>query len=352
MNQLFTPVQIGRATLNNRLVMAPMTRSRADEQGVPSALVAYYYAQRAGAGLIISEGTFPSPMGKGYTRTPGLHNAAQVVAWQRVTQAVHDKGSKIFLQLMHVGRISHTSLLPNGAAPVAPSAVQAKGQVYTDQGPLDFSVPRALELAEIVGVVDEYRQATRLALQAGFDGVELHNASGYLPEQFLSSSTNQRTDAYGGSLAGRARFTLEVLAALCAEAGNDRVGIKLSPEMNFNDISDAHPVETYSYLVDQIKPLKLAYLHVATFKTEPDYHALLRPRFDGAYLIGGGLDAMRAKQLLADGKADAVVFGSLFLANPDLPERFKRAAPLNTPDRNTFYSGGAQGYTDYPVLDR
>lgn len=352
MSSLFTPVQIGRYTLNNRIVMAPMTRSRADDQGVPSTSAEDYYAQRSGAGLIISEGAFPSPWGKGYPRTPGMHNAAQVVAWQRVTQAVHAKGSKIFLQLMHVGRISHTSLLPNGAAPVAPSAVQAKGQVFTDQGAQDFSMPRALELAEIATVVGEYRQATRLALQAGFDGVELHNGSGYLPEQFLSSSTNQRTDAYGASVAGRARFTLDVLAALCAEAGSDRVGIKLSPEMTFNDINDAHPVETYAYLVDQMKPLKLAYLHVATFKPEPDYHALLRPRFHGAYLIGGGLDAMRAEQLLADGKADAAVFGSLFLANPDLPERFKRGATLNTPDRKTYYSGGTQGYTDYPVLDQ
>lgn len=349
MNALFTPVRVGRYTLNNRLAMAPMTRSRADDDGVPSDLVATYYGQRAGAGLIITEGVYPSAMGKGYVRTPGIHTAEQVEAWKAVTAAAHAGGARIFMQLMHSGRISHPSMLPGGALPVAPSAIQPKGQAWTENGLQDFVTPRELTRAEIAGVVEEYRQATRLALAAGFDGVELHAASGYLPEQFLSSGSNQREDEYGGSVENRTRFVLEVLAAMAAEAGGDRVGIKISPEMNFNDIHDAAPEETYTYLVKQLRELKLAYLHVALFGASTDYHALLRPHFEGAYLIGGGLDQTSAEALVASGRADATVFGTAFLANPDLPERF-RGAPLNVPDKATFYTPGAQGYTDYPVL--
>lgn len=350
MTKLFTPVQIGRLTLPNRLVMAPMTRSRADDAGVPSNLVVSYYAQRAGAGLIITEGVYPNALGKGYVRTPGIETDAQVAAWQEVTEAVHARGGRIFMQLMHCGRISHPSLLPAGTQPVAPSAIKPAGQAWTGAGMEEFVTPRALDLTEIAGIVEDYRQATRRALAAGFDGVELHAASGYLPEQFLSSGSNQRTDAYGGSLANRTRFVLEVLAAMVAEGGGDRVGIKISPEMGFNDIVDATPQETYSYLVEQLRELKLAYLHVALFGTSTDYHALLRPRFDGAYLIGGGLDQPRAEALIADGQADATVFGTAFLANPDLPERLRHGAVLNAPDKNTFYSPGANGYTDYPAL--
>ena len=244
MSQLFTPVQIGRYTLPNRLVMAPMTRSRSDDDGVPSDLVVTYYAQRAGAGLIISEGVFPSAMGKGYVRTPGIATDAQVAVWKKVTEAVHAKGGRIFMQVMHCGRISHPSLLPNEAQPVAPSAIKPAGQTWTGSGMQAFVTPRALSLDEIAGVIDDYRMATRRALEAGFDGVELHAASGYLPEQFLSSASNQRQDQYGGSVENRARFVLEVLAAMVAEAGGDRVGIKISPEMNFNDIVDANPQET------------------------------------------------------------------------------------------------------------
>lgn len=350
MTKLFTPVQIGRLTLPNRLVMAPMTRSRADDAGVPSNLVVSYYAQRASAGLIITEGVYPNALGKGYVRTPGIETDAQVAAWQEVTEAVHALGGRIFMQLMHCGRISHPSLLPAGTQPVAPSAIKPAGQAWTGAGMEEFVTPRALDLTEIAGVVEDYRQATRRALAAGFDGVELHAASGYLPEQFLSSGSNQRTDAYGGSVAKRARFVLEVLAAMVAEGGGDRVGIKISPEMGFNDIVDATPQETYGYLVEQLRELKLAYLHVALFGTSTDYHALLRPRFDGAYLIGGGLDQPRAEALIADGQADATVFGAAFLANPDLPERLRHGAALNAPDKNTFYSPGANGYTDYPAL--
>ena len=350
MSQLFTSVQIGRFTLPNRLVMAPMTRSRADDNGVPSDLVTTYYAQRASAGLIISEGVFPSAMGKGYVYTPGIETEAQVAAWKKVTKAVHARGGRIFMQLMHSGRISHPSLL-NGATPVAPSAIKPEGQAWTPAGQVDFVTPRELSLAEITGVIDTYRQATRRALQAGFDGVELHAASGYLPEQFLSSGSNQRQDQYGGSVEGRARFVLEVLDAMAAEAGADRVGIKISPEMNYNSITDAAPQETYAYLVDQLRGRGLAYLHVALFGAKFDYHALLRPRFEGAYLIGGGLTQDSAENLLSEGEADATVFGSAFLANPDLPERFRIGATLNVADCNTFFAPPtAKGYIDYPAL--
>ena len=350
MHSLFSQVQIGRLTLPNRMVMAPMTRSRSDDAGVPSELVATYYAQRASAGLIISEGVFPGAMGKGYVRTPGIETAEQVAAWKRVTEAVHARGGRIFMQLMHCGRISHPSLLPDGALPQAPSAIKPAGQTWTATGLQDFITPHALTVVEIAAVIEGYRQAARLAVEAGFDGVELHAASGYLPEQFLSTSSNQRTDEYGGSVENRARFVLEVLNAIATEIGSDRVGIKLSPEMNFNDIVDANPQETYTWLVEQLRGLNLAYLHVALFGASVDYHALLRPLFDGSYLIGGGLDQNAAQSLLTKGQADAVVFGNAFLANPDLPERFRTGAELNVPDKDTFYAPGAQGYIDYPAM--
>ena len=350
MSPLFTSVRIGRHTLPNRLVMAPMTRSRADDAGVPGDLVATYYAQRADAGLIITEGVYPTAMGKGYVRTPGIETDAQVAAWKRVTDEVHARGGHIFMQLMHCGRVSHPSLLPGDALPVAPSAIKPAGQTWTASGQQDFVTPRALSVAEIADVVAGYRSATRRALAAGFDGVELHAASGYLPEQFLSSGSNQRQDEYGGSVAKRARFALEVVAAMVAEASSDRVGIKISPEMNYNDMSDALPQETYSYLVEQLKALNLAYLHVALFGTKVDYQALLQPRFGGAYLAGGGLDQASAEAMLESGRANATVFGSAFLANPDLPGRIRQGAALNAPDRATFFTPGEQGYTDYPTL--
>ena len=350
MSPLFTPVRVGRYTLSNRMVMAPMTRSRAGDDGVPSELAITYYSQRASAGLIITECAYVSPMGKGYVRTPGIGTDAQVAAWKKITEAVHAQGGRIFMQLWHTGRISHPALLPEGAVPVAPSAIKPAGQSWTPSGLQDFVTPRALSVDEIAGIVADFRIATRRALEAGFDGVELHAASGYLPEQFLTSGTNQRQDQYGGFVANRARFVLEVLAAMVAEAGGDRVGVKIAPEMHFNDSVDANPQETYTYLVEQLRGLNLAYLHVALFGAKFDYHARLRPRFNGAYLIGGGLDQKSAEAAVADGRADATVFGSAFLANPDLPERFRRGAPLNTPDPDTFYSPGAQGYTDYPFL--
>jgi len=349
MNRLLSPVRIGRYVAPNRLVMAPMTRSRADDHGVPGDITATYYAQRASAGLIITEGVFPTAGGKGYVRTPGIETDAQVAGWIRVVEAVHARGGRIFMQVMHCGRISHPSLL-DGAIPVAPSAIRPEGQAWTPVGQADYVTPRELSLDEIAGVIDSYRQAARRAIEAGFDGIELHGASGYLPEQFLASGSNQRQDKYGGSVEGRARFVLDVLQAMVAEAGADRVGIKIAPEMNFNSITDARPEETFPYLVEQLRGLGLAYLHVALFGAKTDYHALLRPRFEGAYLIGGGLTRESAEEALANGKADAAVFGSAFLANPDLPERFRLGAALNAPDQKSFYSRGPKGYIDYPAL--
>jgi N-ethylmaleimide reductase len=350
MSQLLTPVRIGRYLLPNRVVMAPMMRRRADDAGFPHGIVATYYAQRSTAGLIITEGVYPSAMGKGYMRTAGIVDDAQGAAWKRITDAVHANGGRIFMQLMHVGRISHPAFLPNREQPVSASAVRPAGQSRTPEGLQDYVTPAALSAAGITGVVNEFRLATRRALAAGCDGVELHGASGYLPEQFLSSGTNQRRDAFGGSVANRARFVVDVLTAMAAEGGGDRVGLKIAPENNSNDVYDATPVETYTYLVDQLRGLNLAYLYVAQSGNGVDYHDLLRPRFDGAYFIGRGLTQETAEAAIAKGRADAAVFGSAFIANPDLPERFLRRGPLNTPDKATYYTSGAEGLIDYPSL--
>lgn len=351
MNKLLSPVRIGHLVAPNRVLMAPMTRSRASEDGVVGDMTVTYYAQRASAGLIITEGVFPSAGGKGYVYTPGIETDAQVDGWKKVTEAVHARGGRIFMQLMHCGRVSHPSLL-NGDTPVAPSAIRPEGQAWTPVGQVDFVTPRELTLEEIADIVDDYRQATRRAIAAGFDGVELHAASGYLPEQFLSSGSNQRTDLYGGSVENRSRFILDVVDAMAAEAGADRVGIKISPEMNYNSITDAAPEETYTHLVGQLREWGLAYLHVALFGTPAvDYHAVLRPLFKGTYLIGSGLTQETAEKLLQENKADAAVFGAPFLANPDLPERFRVGSDLNAPDRNTFFAPPtAKGYIDYPTL--
>lgn len=347
---LFEPLQAGHIRLANRIVMAPMTRSRADDQGVPGELMSTYYAQRASAGLIITEGAFPSPMGKGYVRTPGLHTDEQVAAWRQVTDAVHVAGGRIVVQLMHVGRISLPEFLPGGATPVAPSAIAPQGSAYTDAGMKPWGVPRALTGSEIRAVVEEYRAATQRAVLAGFDGVELHAASGYLPEQFLSSGANVRTDRYGGSIANRARFILELLEAMTSVRGGGYVGMKIAPEMGFNDIEDATPVETYTHLVRETAAFHLAYLHVAQTRPGTNYHALLPPLFGGAYFAGAGMTPPRAQSLLKAGEADGVVFGELFIANPDLPARIAAGVSLATADRSTFYSGGPRGYIDYPAL--
>ena len=348
---IFTPLVAGQLALPNRIVMAPMARRRSSDSGVVSELAPLYYSQRASAGLLITEGTAPSPQGHGSLRMPAIYSAEHVEAWRRVTDAVHAAGGRILAQLMHSGRVAHSSRLPGGALPVAPSAVKPSGQVVTPSGMAEYELPRELELSEIPAVVAEYAHATRYALEAGFDGVELHAASGFLPMQFLCSGTNHRSDAYGGSAERRARFAIEALEAMTFVAGVGRVGIKLSPEFKHNDAIDANPVETYSTVVSMLNSVKPAYLHVAASPgASADYHALLRPLFRGVYFAGGGLNRDSANALIASGAADAAVFGELFLANPDLPARFARGAALNAVDRDTVYTPGAKGYTDYPAL--
>lgn len=356
MSHLFTPTRLGKIELANRMVMAPMTRSRADNNGVVGNATATYYAQRASAGMIITEGVFPTADGKGYTRTPGIVTPEQVAGWKAVAKAVHGAGGRITMQLMHTGRISHPDLQVDGALPVAPSAIRPAGQAWTDGGMKDFVTPRELSVAEIKQIIQGHSQATRKALDAGFDGVELHGASGYLPNQFLASGSNQRNDLYGGSAENRARFILDVLDAMIAEAGPGRIGLKLSPEFDFNDVRDENPVETYGYLVDKLPAKEMAYLNVTLLHfAEPkaDYHALLKPKFMGNYIVGGQLTKESAENLLVQGKAEAVVFGTAYIANPDLVERFRHDAPLSQPNPATIYAAGpsgiAEGYIDYPV---
>jgi len=350
MPTLFDSLKLGPHTLKNRVIMAPMTRSRADAKGVLPSYAASYYGQRAGAGLIITEGTQPSDEGQGYARTPGIYTPAQIDAWRRVTDAVHAQGGRIFVQLMHVGRIAHPLNRLTDAAPVAPSAIQAAGTMYTDQaGMQPYPMPRALATEEIPGVIEQYITAAHAAFAAGFDGVEFHNGSGYLPNQFLESSTNQRTDRYGGSVENRARFSLEALDALAKVRGPEYVGVRLTPEMGFNDLRDDTPEATYSAFVKQLSGRGLAYLHVGNFNPQRDYHALLRPLYDGVYIAGVGFDAARADLFLREQKADAIAFGSSFIANPDLPERMRQGLPLSKADQATFYTPGEKGYTDYPT---
>ncbi len=354
---LSTPLQLGPYTLSNRLVMAPLTRCRAQRDGVPTPIMAEYYGQRASAGLILSEATPVSPMGVGYPLIPGIWNDAQIAGWRPITRAVHDKGGRIFMQLWHVGRISHPSLLPDGATPVAPSAIAPRGEAGTYEGYKPFVTPRALALEELPGIVAEYRQGAENALAAGFDGVEVHAANGYLLDQFLRDGSNKRTDAYGGSVDNRARLLLEVLDAVCSVCGADRVGVRLSPVQPFNDMYDSNPEATFSRVVELLTPLKLAYLHVTELgRDRPD---LAGPYFDvkklrriwqGVYMANHGYDKASANAALAAGEADLIAFGALYIANPDLAERFAQDAPLNAPDPETFYMGGARGYTDYPAM--
>ncbi|KRB93801.1 alkene reductase [Noviherbaspirillum sp. Root189] len=360
---LLSPVKAGSIILNNRAIMAPLTRSRAGQPGdVPTDLNVEYYAQRAGAGLIVSEGTQVSPQGQGYAWTPGIYSDAQEASWKKVTAAVHAKGGRIAAQLWHVGRISHTLLQPGGAAPVAPSAIIAANSkcfvVQPDGTPANVptSQPRALATSEIPGIVDQYRQAAARAGRAGFDFVEIHGANGYLPHQFLSTNTNHRTDQYGGPVENRARFLLEVVDAAVAELGADRVGVRLSPHFIGHDIADEQADESTLYLAKEFSRRGIAYLHIA----EPDwvggpelsdeFRRQIRSGFTGLLIFCGGYTADEAEALIANGIGDAVGFGRPFLANPDLVERFRRGAELNAPDKSTFYGGGARGYTDYPTL--
>jgi N-ethylmaleimide reductase len=347
---LFTPATIGNLSLRNRIVMAPMTRCRADDRHAPTNINALYYAQRAGAGLIITEGTAPDRMGQGYLRMPGIYTPEQVAGWRAVTAAVHEQGSAIFQQLMHVGRVSHPSFL-DGRAPVAPSAIAVTdGQVHTAAGPQSFVTPRALETDEVAEVIATYGRATRLAADAEFDGVELHATSGYLPAQFLLPTINQRTDAWGGTLERRARFLLEVVDAMASVRGPKRVGLRIGPAFTFNDAHDPNPQATWDHVLAELAQRGLGYLHLINVPADWDVFGFVRKRWPGMLIANGGYDRSRAEADLASGRADLISFGKPFLANPDLPERLHHDAPLNVPDFKYFYGGDAKGYTDYPAL--
>ncbi|MGX1975640.1 alkene reductase [Streptomyces kronopolitis] len=354
MTTAFDPITLGAGNLANRLVMAPMTRSRAYGPGAePTELMATYYAQRAGAGLIVTEGIQPSVVGQGYPDTPGLHSAGQVRAWRTVTDAVHHEGGAIFAQLMHTGRIGHPSLLPDGLEPVGPSAVTAKGQVFTHEGPKEYVTPKELTEAEIRQTIADFAAAARNAIEAGFDGVELHGANGYLIHQFLAPNSNLRTDAWGGDTEGRMRFAVEVVTAVTEAIGSDRVGLRLSPGNPFNDMSEDNLGEVYGALLERLAGLDLAYLHLME-GPDRDLTAHLRKVWPGTFILNPfthpdptGPDALR---LIEDGSADMIAFGSLFLANPDLPRRLASGGPFNAADKATFYGGDHRGYTDYPAL--
>ena len=367
MTHLFDPVQAGSLQLANRIVMAPLTRNRAPG-ALPTPLMVTYYTQRASAGLIVTEATAISHQGQGYVDVPGIWSDEQVQAWKAVTDSVHAAGGEIVVQLWHVGRVSHVDLQPGGQPPVAPSAIVAKTKtlLIRDGAPtfVETSAPRALRLDELPGIVADYRHAARCAMLAGFDGVEVHGANGYLLDQFLRSGSNHRSDAYGGAIENRARLLMEVMQAITQEIGADRVGLRLSPVTPSNDASDPAPQPLFEYVVRQLAPLGLAYLHVIEGATggARDHHqgdapfdyAALRAAYrdaggNGAWMVNNGLDAASAEQSLRGG-ADLVAFGRLFIANPDLPRRLRKGAPLNTPDRSTFYGGNEKGYTDYPAL--
>lgn len=359
MSAMFTPFAIGPQTLAHRVVMAPLTRMRAGPGEVPTALMATYYAQRATpGGLLISEATPVSPRGFGYAHTPGIFTRAQAAGWRAVTSAVHARGGRIFLQLWHVGRQSHPDLQPGGALPVAPSAIGAVGEAFTDTGPKPYPVPRALELDEIAGVVAEYRQGAALALAAGFDGVEVHGANGYLPDQFLHSGSNTRNDQYGGGIENRARFLLEVVEAVCAVWGGGRVGVRLSPSGAYGSMHDSDPAATFGHVARALNAHGLAYLHVVEPRIRgndmvdagaaPVATRELRRVFTGPIITAGGYDRDSAEAVLAEGSADLVAFGRHFISNPDLVERLRLGLALGAYDRSTFYGGDWRGYTDYP----
>jgi N-ethylmaleimide reductase len=349
---LFSPIRLGELSLPNRIIMAPLTRSRAAAGNVPSPLAATYYRQRASAGLIISEATQICPEGQGYPNTPGIHSEAQIAGWRAVTDAVHEAGGRIVLQLWHVGRISHAAYQPGGAAPVAPSAIAARGEVFTPSGMVPLPTPRALETEEIAPLVAQYATAAKKAREAGFDGVEVHGANGYLLDQFLRDGTNHREDAYGGSIENRARLLLEVVDAVSRAWAPGRVGVRLSPVNPFNDIADSTPQATFNFVAHELSKRALAYLHVIQLGdgTPFDFSAL-RAAFGGHYIAAGGFDRGSALSAIEEGAADAIAFGKLFIANPDLPRRLQQNAPLSAWDESTFYGGNERGYTDYPALD-
>lgn len=353
---LFSPAQLGAIALKNRMVMAPLTRNRAGEDGVPQDLNVTYYAQRASAGLIITEATPISAMAHGYPALPGIYTDAQVAGWKKVTDAVHAKGGKIVLQLWHVGRISHPSLLPNGALPVAPSAIKPAGQAFTYQGLVDYVEPRALELSELPNIIADYAHATKCAIASGFDGVEVHAANGYLLDQFLRNGSNKRTDNYGSSIENRARLLLEVIKAVVDVAGSDKVGVRISPVNPFNDMQDSNPQALFNYVAEQLNQFNLAYLHAIEGgihgggEAEAFDFKQMRQLFKGAYMANLAYDKARGNAAIASGHADVIAYGVPFIANPDLVERYRTDAPLNEADNATFYGGTEKGYTDYPIL--
>ncbi|MFP4075888.1 MAG: alkene reductase [Halochromatium sp.] len=362
MTPLFDPIQVGDLELPNRIVMAPLTRNRAVAGLKPGALQVEYYRQRASAGLIISEATQISPMGQGYLDTPGIYDSAQVAAWKQVTDAVHAVGGRIFVQLWHVGRISHSSLLPDAAAPVSSTDRRPNVQTFAAEGFVDVSAPRALRDEEIPALIEDYRHAARCAREAGFDGVEVHAANNYLLEQFLRDSVNDRTGPYGGSIFNRARLVVEIMQAIAAEIGAGRTGIRISPMTTFNDTArDSDPQALFEHLVARLDPLGLAYVHVIQGETggprypddaeRPFDYAALKACFDGPWMLNNGYGPEDAPQALAAGEADLIAFGRPFISNPDLVRRLREGAPLTPPNPDTFYGGGAEGYTDYPTLD-
>jgi 2,4-dienoyl-CoA reductase-like NADH-dependent reductase (Old Yellow Enzyme family) len=349
MTTIFDPITLGDLQLANRIVMAPLTRCRADEGRVPNAMMAEYYVQRASAGLIISEATSVTPMGVGYPDTPGIWSAAQVRGWSNITKAVHAAGGKIVLQLWHVGRVSHPSYL-NGEAPVAPSAVKPAGHVSLVRPLAEYPTPRALELEEIADIVDAYRNGAENAKAAGFDGVEIHGANGYLLDQFLQSKTNQRTDAYGGSLENRARLMLEVTDAVVEVWGAGRVGMHLAPRADAHDMGDDNLTETFSYVASELGKRGIAFICAREREADDSIGPILKKAFGGAFIANEKFTKDSANAWLQEGKADAVAFGVPFIANPDLPARLAADAPLNAPVPETFYGKGAEGYLDYPTL--
>ncbi|MFF1736299.1 MULTISPECIES: alkene reductase [unclassified Streptomyces] len=353
MTTAFDPIDLSGVQLANRIAMAPMTRSRAGEGGTATDLTAEYYAQRASAGLIITEGIQPSAAGQGYAWTPGLHSDEQIASWRKVTDAVHAKGGRIYAQIMHAGRISHPVLLPEGQTPVAPSPVAPAGQGFTHEGMKDFVTPRALTGDEIRATIADYAIAARNAIEAGFDGVELHGANGYLIHQFLAPNTNLRDDEWGGSAENRIRFAVEVVKAVAAEIGAERTGLRISPGNAYNSIEESDPAPTYTALVTEIEPLGLSYLHVLESSDIRELTLALRKQFSGTFVINVLSDGPTGHgdlSAIEDGIADIITFGALFLANPDLPARLKTQGPYNAPDPATFFGGDAKGYTDYPAL--
>lgn len=348
-HSIFDPIHIHSLILKNRIAMAPMTRSRCKPDHTPTDIMAEYYAQRATAGLIITEGTSPSADGDGYPRTPGIYNQAQIAAWTKITQAVHASGGKIFLQMMHVGRIAHPLNKSISARTVAPSGISAEVDMYTDQEGMKKTVtPEVVDLNDIAQIIDDYKRATEHAFAAGFDGVELHAANGYLPCQFLSSNTNKRTDLYGGSVVNRIRFVVELLEAMSSVKGSERIGIRISPGGTFNAIADENPAESYSALLNAIDPMKIAYVHsVRSPDPNLDVFKLVREKFTGLSMINGGFTLDSAQTAIQCGLADMVSFGTLYIANPTLVDCFMHDLALKKPDQSTFYTPGPIGYTDY-----